>query len=307
MFFLKDFPRIAVPALSECPAVRDLEVVLFKIVPHRLVLLTRNLFFGFQSTRMDCVELFSAMATKVSLRVCNCLLQTGHLICSRSLSQLCVVLSAAHCVDLIILDSNSCLFHVSSLHELQAVSWAAAISRLQAPNCYFFVFNHNTKCFVQALLRAPASNEYPEIWLGQPRHTARAACFAQVPLNAPNSPLTALLCKRTLDPFASCDNDMVHSTQPPEPLTDSTMEAFTLLRGEASVCEETSLLEQDSGSSHVRSLRGTPKNFNCAFEAVRRKDPQRAKLICRHILADLAPFPHEDLRATLPRVYEALS
>eukprot|EP00438_Fugacium_kawagutii_P031201 Skav220796 [mRNA] locus=scaffold150:236840:244810:+ [translate_table: standard] len=303
-FLVKDFPRVAVPALSDCPAVRDLEVVLFGILPHRLVLPTENLFFCFQSTRMDCVELLSAMASAVSLRACNCLLHTGHFICSRGLSQLCLVLSAAHCVDLIILDSNSCLFHVSSFHELQAISWAAAISRLQAPNCYFFLFNHNTQHFVQALLRVPASTEYPERWLGQPQRTARSACFAPVPLNVANPPLTWRLCNHMLNMFAPCDHDVNPATQPFEPLTESTMQAFPLARGGASVEEENDLLGDRSGNVPCRLLRSTPEDFNRAFETVYRKDPERAKLISRYILADLAQFPYEDLQRTVPRVYE---
>ena len=48
----------------------------------------------------------------VCLPLCRCLKRVGDRLCGRGLSQLCLVLSPACVVDLIIFDSYSCLFHV---------------------------------------------------------------------------------------------------------------------------------------------------------------------------------------------------
>ncbi|CAL1141941.1 unnamed protein product, partial [Cladocopium goreaui] len=212
-------------------------------------------------------------------------------LCGRGLSQLALVLAPAEPVDLLILDSNSCLFHVSSFHTFQRIEWGAALLRLKNPNCFLFVFIHSTKHFLQALLRVPGSTGHAEAWLGRAQPTAHAACVATVPLNLAEPTLTERLSREALTVFTPCE------------LLTSSPDAASCTAGASGPAQ----MEDDSANACIASpgnlLRGTPEDFNRAFADVYRKDPERAKLISRYILADLAPFPHEQLKNALPDVY----
>eukprot|EP00438_Fugacium_kawagutii_P034999 Skav222690 [mRNA] locus=scaffold5100:7512:13418:- [translate_table: standard] len=295
-FLVKEFPRIAVPALAGCPAVRHLELVMFGIASN-LLLPTENLFSCFKTTRADCVDLLVDLETAVSLRPCRCLLRVGDFICSRGLSQLCLVLSETHCVDLIILDSDSCLFHVSNFHVLQAVSWAVALHRLQASNCYLFVFNHSTRHFVQALLRIPKSDVFPERWLGQAPPTARAACVATVPLNVAHPPLTVRLSQRTLDMFLRCDESVPHPEHP-----------LSFRGGAASSTGPVAAPQRERVRDEFTSLlRASPDGFDHAFQKIFQRSPERAQIVTRYLLADLVKFPIDTVRTEMPQVFSMTS
>ncbi|CAL1136057.1 unnamed protein product [Cladocopium goreaui] len=281
---------IVVPALSSCPAVGYLHLLVFGLAP-TLLPPTENLFHCFKTTRLECVGHLKTLRDTVALSICPCILEMGQHLCGRGLSQLALVLAPAEPVDLLILDSNSCLFHVSSFHTFQRIEWGAALLRLKNPNCFLFVFIHSTKHFLQALLRVPGSTGHAEAWLGRAQPTAHAACVATVPLNLAEPTLTERLSREALTVFTPCE------------LLTSSPDAASCTAGASGPAQ----MEDDSVNACIASpgnlLRGTPEDFNRAFADVYRKDPERAKLISRYILADLAPFPHEQLKNALPDVY----
>ncbi|CAL1141553.1 unnamed protein product, partial [Cladocopium goreaui] len=281
---------IVVPALSSCPAVGYLHLLVFGLAP-TLLPPTENLFHCFKTTRLECVGHLETLRDTVALSICPCILEMGQHLCGRGLSQLALVLAPAEPVDLLILDSNNCLFHVSSFHTFQRIEWGAALLRLKNPNCFLFVFIHSTKHFLQALLRVPGSTDHAEAWLGRAQPTAHAACVATVPLNLAEPTLTERLSREALTVFTPCE------------LLTSSPDAASCTAGASGPAQ----MEDDSVNACIASpgnlLRGTPEDFNRAFADVYRKDPERAKLISRYILADLAPFPHEQLKNALPDVY----
>ena len=178
-------------------------------------------------------------------------------------------------MDLIIIDSYSCLFHVSSFHSFQPLSWQAAIQKLRSPNCFLFVFVHSTGHFVQAMLHVPSSSTCPEVWLGQPQPTARMACAARIPINVADPPLTARLSRHAMQRFATCAGG-ASSSATHCPLPDE-------LR---------------------RLIGGTPETFNEGFMRIYQKSPDRAHVVARYVLASMVPFPERTIETELPPLYQ---
>ena len=54
------------------------------------------------------------------------------------------------------------------------------------------------------MLHVPSSSSGPEVWLGQPQPTARAACVARIPINVADPPLTARHSRHAMRRFATC-------------------------------------------------------------------------------------------------------
>ena len=265
---------VFVPALSETAALDHLQLLLFGLAPLHLPA-TENIFYCFKSTRLECLHFLETLQTTLRMRLCRCLQRVAEHPCGCGLSQLCLVLSPAYLVDLIIIDSYSCLFHVSSFHSFQPLSWQAAIQKLRSPNCFLFVFVHSTGHFVQAMLHVPSSSTCPEVWLGQPQPTARMACAARIPINVADPPLTARLSRHAMQRFATCAGG-ASSSATHCPLPDE-------LR---------------------RLIGGTPETFNEGFMRIYQKSPDRAHVVARYVLASMVPFPERTIETELPPLYQ---
>ena len=250
---------VFVPALSETAAPEHLQLLLFGLVPLHLPA-TENIFYCFKSTRLECLHFLKTLQATVRMPPCRCLQRVGEHLCGCGLSQLCLVLSPAYVVDLIIIDSYSCLFHVSSFHSFRPLSWQAAIQKLRSPNCFLFVFVHSTGHFVQAMLHVPSSSSCPEVWLGQPQPTAREACVARVPLNVADPPLTARLSRHAMQRFATCAGGA--SSEPAAGASSSAP------RGSADTPVGRSLRDECSSLLHC-----SPEVFDRKFQRIYQRSP----------------------------------
>ena len=284
---------VFVPALSETAAPEHLQLLLFGLVPLHLPA-TENIFYCFKSTRLECLHFLKTLQATVRMPPCRCLQRVGEHLCGCGLSQLCLVLSPAYVVDLIIIDSYSCLFHVSSFHSFRPLSWQAAIQKLRSPNCFLFVFVHSTGHFVQAMLHVPSSSSCPEVWLGQPQPTAREACVARVPLNVADPPLTARLSRHAMQRFATCAGGA--SSEPAAGASSSAP------RGSADTPVGRSLRDECSSLLHC-----SPEVFDRTFQRIYQRSPERAQVVARYLLADLVRFPVDLIEAELPEIFSMTS
>ena len=203
---------IRVPSFPTSAAIGYLQVLLFGLAPCSLPG-TENLFWCFKTTRLDCVHHLETLQHTVSLSLCRCLRPMGRPLCGRGLSQLCLVLAPEQHVDLIVLDSNSCLFHVSPFHAFEPISWSFCLRRLLNPNCFFSAFNHSTQHFVQGFLQIPASENKAESWLGQPQPTARAAVLAPIPILLADPVLAKRLSSEGMRRFQPCVGGAIFATR----------------------------------------------------------------------------------------------
>jgi hypothetical protein len=143
------------------------------------------------------------------------------------------------------------------------------------------------------MLHVPSSSSGPEVWLGQPQPTARAACVARIPINVADPPLTARHSRHAMRRFATCTGG---ASSAAATVSSSSPQGS---QPDPAVC------------AHRDEFRGllccSPDVFDRAFQRIYKRSPERAQVVARYLLADLVRFPVDLIEAKLPEIFSITS